>query len=91
MTIETAFHPDLIKQFYATMFFSTSERGERVLTWMTTETQCSATMAEFGAHIGLEEFPIAPSYVRLHLSKQQLPGIGLRHCYLIHLQCIYNF
>ena len=82
LTINTVFHPDLIKQFYATLYFSTTEHGERVLTWMTVETQCSATMAEFGALIGLEVLPVAPSYVRLHLSRQLAPTIGLRHCYL---------
>ena len=81
MTVNTVFHPDLIKQFYATVFFSTTEHGEKVLTWMTAETPCSATMAEFGALIGLEVLPVAPLYVRLHLSRQLTPSIGLRHCY----------
>ena len=81
MTVSTVFYPDLIKQFYANVFFSITERRERVLTWMTAETQCSATMAEFGVLIGLEVLQVAPSYVRLHLSRQLTPAIGLRHCY----------
>ena len=81
MTVNDRFYPDLIKQFYATVFFSTTDRGDKVFTWMTAETQCSATLAEFGALIGLEVLPVAPSYVRLHLSKLLPAAVGLPHCY----------
>ena len=80
MTVSTAYSLDLLQQFYATVHFST-EHGKRTLTWMSADTVCSATMADFGALFGLEELPVAPCYVRLHLEKLIPAETGIRHCY----------
>ena len=68
MTVSTPYSPALLQQFYATVVFTT-EHGQRSMTWMSADTVCSATLAEFGALFSLEELPVAPCYVRLHLSK----------------------
>ena len=79
MTVSTPYSPDLLKQFYATVHFSTVPK--RTMTWMCHNTVYKASLAVFGALFGIDELPFAPCYVRLHCSKLIPAEAGLRHCY----------
>ena len=79
MPVSTPYSPELLKQFYATVHFSTVPK--RSMTWMCHTTVCTATLAEFGALFQLEELPFAPCYSRIHCSKVMPAEVGIRHCY----------
>ena len=79
MPVSTPYSPELLKQFYATVHFSTVPK--RTMTWMCHTIVCTATLAEFGELFQLEELPFAPCYSSLHCSKVMQAEIGLRHCY----------
>ena len=53
MKVAQDYDPTLVAQFYATAHFSTT--GDRTITWMSRNEQCSATLAEFGALLGYQD------------------------------------
>jgi len=79
MVVGTPYSPDLLKQFFATVHFST--KPKRTMTWMCHDKVCVTTLAEFGALFGIDELPVAPCYVRLHASSLIRAEDGIRHCY----------
>ena len=65
MKCETPFSPVMLREFYATVYFSCE--GPRKMTWMCAGIKCEASLAEFGTLFDIEELPFAPmSYVRIH-------------------------
>ena len=80
MSVRDSFSPELVKEFYATVYFS--QEGPRTMHWMSAGTKCSATLAEFGALFDIAEVPFQPlSFLRIHVSKMMKHEDGIKHCY----------
>ena len=81
MECDAPYSPDLLREFYAIVYFSTEFKRE--MTWMSVGVKCEASLAEFGL-FGIEELPFSPmAYIRIHVDETKLikAHIGIRHCY----------
>ena len=75
-------HSELIKEFYATVYFHPDEAN--TMTWMSATKKCSATLAEFVALLELPAVdPNDSRYFRIHAANERtlLAKPYLLHCY----------
>ena len=93
MECNTAFSPELLREFYATVHFLEKPREPRKMIWMSGGIKCEASLAEFGALFGIVELPFNPlNSMRIHVDPSKLtkartgiahfypPEVGLLHC-----------
>ena len=84
MSCSRPFSPTLLREFFATVYFTEGDHASRSMQWMSGGVQCSATLKEFGALIGVEiaEYSYY-SHVRIHGEEKFLMSAkeGIKHCY----------